>query len=378
MLRSDLVLLEGAVRVEPGTLSLAELHGVRALATRLGWLEEAAVDITCRNCGERIEVEPCSLLQLGPFVDAELDDPELDVLLDLEQAHEVEGLGEVRLRPVTAKEALPLHAALTARRLRVTADVVVAMGLAALGAEREPAAIARILQRCGDDAFADVCRLFHQAHYTQRLFALVLCPKCGARNDVDAPYDREFQWVLAEHAAHPEKGFPSLSEFDAMARRIAEPLMAKAHGPPVRLVVDGEVPAVDDGGEPLLGSYVPPPAMDGLTPTRPPMVTLYYRTFEAIERDEGRYDWEGELRETIEHELEHHVYFLRGDDPMDAEERDEIAREAVRVIGRKEATRRTLAVFGESGRDFFTRAWPLVLIGALVLLITIAESRCAP
>ena len=37
-----------------------------------------------------------------------------------------------------------------------------------------------------------------------------------------------------------------------------------------------------------------------------------------------------------------------------------------------------LAVFGESGRDFFVRAWPLVLIAALVLVITIAESRCAP
>ena len=56
--------------------------------------------------------------------------------------------------------------------------------------------------------------------------------------------------------------------------------------------------------------------------------------------EEGPYDWEDELAETIEHELEHHVSFLRGDDPMDDEERAEIRDEAVRIVGRGEATRR--------------------------------------
>jgi rubrerythrin len=106
-------------------------------------------------------------------------------------------------------------------------------------------------------------------------------------------------------------------------------------------------------------------------------VTIYYRTFEAIAREEGPFDWEAELRETIEHELEHHLYFLRGHDPMDEEEHAEIDREAVRVVGRSEATRRTVASFGASIKEFFTRAWPLVLIGAAVLAISIAESRCA-
>jgi hypothetical protein len=106
-------------------------------------------------------------------------------------------------------------------------------------------------------------------------------------------------------------------------------------------------------------------------------VTVYYQTFAAIEREEGPFDWEGELRETIEHELEHHVYFLRGDDPMDEEEHAEIEREAVRVLGRREATRRTLAVFGLSVPDFLSRAWPLVLIGAAALAITLAEGRCS-
>ena len=143
------------------------------------------------------------------------------------------------------------------------------------------------------------------------------------------------------------------------------------------LIVEDGVPAVDDGGEPLLGAYLPPPPKDAPVPTRPPTVTIYYRTFSRIEAEEGPYDWEGELRETIEHELEHHLYFLRGDDPMDEEERAEIGREAVRVVGEREATRRALAGFGLSIPDFFVRAWPLLLIGALVLLISLAESRCA-
>jgi hypothetical protein len=153
-------------------------------------------------------------------------------------------------------------------------------------------------------------------------------------------------------------------------------LIAEIPGEGVELVVDDGTPAVDDGGEPLLGSYLPPPPKDAPTVARPPTVTVYYKTFAAIERDEGRFDWEAELRETIEHELEHHVYFLRGDDPMDEEEHAEIDREALRIVGRAEATRRTLAVFGDSIPDFFVRAWPLVLIGALVLAITLAEGRC--
>jgi hypothetical protein len=113
-------------------------------------------------------------------------------------------------------------------------------------------------------------------------------------------------------------------------------------------------------------------------------VTIYYRTFEAMARQAGQagqdgpFDWEGELRETIEHELEHHVYFLRGDDPMDEAEREEIDREALRVVGRAEARRRTLALFGQSVPEFIVRAWPLVLIAAVVLAITLAEGRCAP
>jgi hypothetical protein len=136
-------------------------------------------------------------------------------------------------------------------------------------------------------------------------------------------------------------------------------------------VVESGTPAVDDGGEPLLGSYVPPYAGDLATPSRAPTVTIYYRTFRAIEADGGPFDWEAELEETIEHELEHHLFYLRGDDPMDAAERDAIDHEALRLIGRREATRRTLGSFGESIADFTRRTWPLWVIALAVLLMTI-------
>ena len=107
-----------------------------------------------------------------------------------------------------------------------------------------------------------------------------------------------------------------------------------------------------------------------------PRNTAANRDFQTVTKDERDFDWEDELRETIEHELEHHVYFLQGDDPMDDEERSEIVQEAVRVVGRRESTRRSLQVFGASFPDFFRRTWPLWLVAALALAITLAESRC--
>ena len=389
---------DGAVDLDPPKpvrdLPLGDFHLLRAVLTKAGWLAEDEVVIDCHNCGAALSVRPCARLETGPWEDDELGDPELDRTLAFETAHPIEriALGRVRqARTVTfarrtVGQALPLFAALSRPELVVDADLVEAMGIIALGATTDRRKIAHALADCSDAAFTSVTDAFLASHYPLRLGADVFCTACKARNTVDAPAEREFDLGRAapasdersanEDAEHPP--LPPLAEFVELAHAIAEPLVREIPGDPVEVVVEDGTPAVDDGGEPLLGSYMPPPPQDAPTPTRPPMVTLYYRTFEAIERDEGRYDWEGELRETIEHELEHHVYFLRGDDPMDAEERAEIDREAVRVIGKREATRRTLAVFGDSGRDFFVRAWPLVLIAALVLLISIAESRCAP
>jgi hypothetical protein len=246
----------------------------------------------------------------------------------------------------------------------------------ALGALTEPVRVARALADCDDEAFAGVTDAFLDAYYPMRLGGVAFCPKCNARNDVDAPYEREFAAAGTARRRQEEAAvrWPPLPAFDAFAERaerIAAPLIEEIPGERVELVIEGGTPAVDDGGEPLLGSYVPPHPGDHSTPTRPPTVTIYYRTFRAVEQDEGPYDWEDELRETIEHELEHHVYFLRGDDPMDDEERAEIDREAVRIVGRREAERRAASSFVASLRDFARLTWPLWIIALVALLLTI-------
>ncbi|HEX3345965.1 MAG TPA: hypothetical protein VHS09_15380, partial [Polyangiaceae bacterium] len=146
----DVKLLRDAAPVGVLSLELRDFHALRAIATRLGWLHEEAVAIACRNCGEPMQHRPCAALELGPYVDGELDDPEIDTTLALDVAHPVPPVRfaggttatEVRLRPVTASEAAPLHRALARRRLVVTDRVVRAMGVEALGPLRDARRIA--------------------------------------------------------------------------------------------------------------------------------------------------------------------------------------------------------------------------------------------
>jgi hypothetical protein len=144
----------------------------------------------------------------------------------------------------------------------------------------------------------------------------------------------------------------------------------------VALIVEGGVPACDDGGVPLLGSYVPPFAGSEQQPSQQGEVTLFYRTFRAEWQDGGPYDWRAEVRETLEHELEHHEGHLRGHDPMDEDERDEIAREVVRTVGKRALARRgTRALFSDWG-EFLRRTWPLwiVLLIAVIALVMFERS----
>lgn len=367
-------------------LALGDFHVLRALLTKAKLVFEEEVELDCHNCGEQLIVRPCEGMETGPWEDGELDDPELDWTAELGVALEIAPLplGRVReahtvtLAPRTVREAMPLFAALEADPLEVTEDVVRAMGVEALGPIDDPAHIARILSECDALDFGSVTDVFLEAHYSLRLACDLFCGSCKARNTVDAPYEREFEPLEREpddEAGPSQAAFPPLEEFVELAHAIAEPQIARIPGEKVELIVESDTPAVDDGGEPLLGSYVPPPPRDAPVPVTPPTVTIYYRTFEAAAK-QASFDWEDELRETIEHELEHHIFYLRGDDPMDEEEHAEIDREVVRVVGRGEATRRTLAVFGLSIPDFFARAWPLVLIGAAVLAITLAQAHC--
>lgn len=375
-----LELTDDGARVDVRDLALSDFHLLRALLLRAGFAEEAEVRVPCRNCEAELRVKPCASLEIGPWVDGELGDPELDATLPFGEAHEVRPvpLGRVRtartatFAPRTVREAAPLFRALAREPLDVDADFVRGMGLVSLGPESDVERLAEALATCDDDAFVSVTDAFLASHYPLRLGAAAFCEACGARNDVDAPYERELLPGTAparasEHVASAGEAFPDLDAFAARARAIAAPLLAEVRGEAVELVVEGGTPAVDDGGEPLLGSYVPPHPGDMGSPSRPPTVTVYHRTFRAMWNEEGPYDWEEELAETLEHELEHHDYFLRGEDPMDDEERAEIREEGLRLVGRREANRRALEGFGSSLGDFVRRTWPLFVLLAVAL-----------
>ncbi|HEY8041207.1 MAG TPA: hypothetical protein VIF15_15480 [Polyangiaceae bacterium] len=372
----DLVLRDQGRPLDLGGLELRDFHALRAIATRLGWLAEEPIEIACRNCGEATTHSPCATLELGPFVDGELDDPDLDRTLDLTSSHAVPpvplGGGvsarEAKLRDVTVAEAAPLHRALRRRRLVVSDRVVRAMGVESLGPERHPRRIAAALARCSDEAWSAIGELFLEAHYPPRLSSVVLCPKCGARNDLDAPYEREFE-PAARGAQSNDEVFPDFDAFDARAIAIFD--RAAPGGAAVALIVEEGVPACDDGGEPLLGAYVPPGGEPG-APVGRAEITVYYRTFRAMWDEDGPYDWEAELEETLEHELEHHTGWRVGHDPMDDEERDEIARERSRLVGRKTAARASVGALAGDLRDFLVRTWPIwLIVAAATLAITV-------
>jgi hypothetical protein len=370
----DVTLLRGTEPVDVSALELRDYHALRAIATRLGWLAEELVELACRNCAAAFAHAPCAALELGPFVDDELDDPELDRTLDLAAPHAVPPVRlaggatarEVKLRPVTAGEAAPLHRALRRRRLVVSDRVVRAMGIEALGPVRDARRIADALARCPDDAWAAIGDLFLEAHYPARLASVALCPKCGARNDVDAPYEREFEPSRPTEQSNAEV-FPDVDTFDARARAAFERIAGELASQ-LTLVVDEGVPDCDDGGEPLMGAYVPPGG-DASAPVGAGRITLYYRTFRAMWDEDGPYDWEAEVDETIEHELEHHDGWRAGHDPMDDEERAEIAHEHARVVGRKAAARAGVGALAADVGGFLARTWPIWLIVAVATVV---------
>jgi hypothetical protein len=360
------------------SFDLRDFHALRAIATHLGWLPEEPIEIACRNCDETFEVTPCAGLELGPFVDAELDDPDLDRTLDRSLAHPIPPVPladsavarDVRMRSLTAGEAEPLHRALRRRRLVLSERVVRALGIEALGAERNPRRLADALARCSDEAWEAIGDLFLEAHYPARLASVALCPKCGARNDVDAPYEREMEPGRTTEQSN-EEVFPDIDAFDERARSSFEEHAGQDLGA-VRLVVDSGVPACDDGGEPLLGSYVPAGG-DPTAPVGSGEVTLYYRTFRAMWQEDGPYDWAAEVDETVAHELEHHGAWRVGHDAMDDNERDEIARERERIVGRRVIVRQSVGHLGRDVAGFLVRTWPIWLI---VAAGTVAISVC--
>jgi hypothetical protein len=358
-------------------LALGDFHVLRALLLKQGLLDEEEIEIDCSNCAEILRVKACANLEMGPWEDGEANDPELDRTLPFDEPIPTDG-GELVLSKRTVRHVEPLFKALASPQLEIDAAVVTAMGIVSLAGAKDPATIATALMECDDAVFASITNAWLDAHYVPRLASDFVCPKCNAKNTGDAPYLREFDRGLVRGESRaPAVPLPPLADFVELAHAFAEPLLQATPEPPELIVEDG-TPAVDDGGVPLLGSYLPPPPKDAPVPMNAGSITLYYRTFEACVADEPGFDWETELRETIEHELEHHVYYLRGDDPMDDAERAAIAAEAVRLVGRSEAARRELKGFAGTFPDFLRRAWPLIVLAAFGLIVAIANARCTP
>jgi hypothetical protein len=78
----------------------------------------------------------------------------------------------------------------------------------------------------------------------------------------------------------------------------------------------------------------------------------------------------------VEHELEHHAGWRVGHDAMDDEERDEIVRERVRIVGRRAAAANVtgaLGAFAGDLRSFIAHTWPLWLIVAVAAAVTLCS-----
>lgn len=359
---------EGGARIDVRDLPLGDFHALAALLGWAGHVEDPLVPVTCLNCDAPTEIAPARLLEISPFVDGELDDDVLDRTEPFGEELEIAPvpIGRVRLArrvvlsPRDVRTAEPLFSWAIRPESGLDAAIVRALGVVRLGDVTSAARVAGALSACDADARRDFAAAWHATHYPTRLVGARACEACGARVEVDAPYDRELtRWLDAPREARPAAGFPDVEPFAERAMELADALVgdlpdAAAH---VAVVVEEGTPEVDEGGTPLLGGYLPPAASSHGT------VSVYYRTFRAMWDEEGPYDWEAELAETIEHELEHHLSFLRGHDEVDDEERALIRDEAARVVGRKETARRARSTGGV--REVLARTWPLwLLLGA--------------
>ncbi len=374
-------------RVDVDDLALVDFHALRAIATHEEWLPEEEVDVDCVNCENVIAIHPCRAMPLGPFIEQALDDPELDWRLEEGEPHPIPPItllskdvpaDTIVFRSVTVREAAPLHAALGKEPFVVDAAVVRGMGIVSLGDETDGAVIAKALDASLDtETFDAVARLFTELHYPPRLFGIARCSKCGARNDVDAPFDRELTWAPPPHAAASAGAgeteatpFVKFREFAARAQAIAKETFAEEHEPMLMLLVEGGVSLCDEGGVALLGSYLPASPGDNMSPSRPHEIAVYYRTFRTVWLEEGPYDWDDELVETLEHEYEHFLAELAGGDPMDEEERREIADEAIRIHGKSTLLKAEVGHLGSDFAGFLRRTWILWAIIIAVALLT--------
>lgn len=335
--------------------------------------------IVCQNCETRFEVKPSSALELGPYADDELDDDELDGSFAFDIAHAIpaldgnDGTSELRLAPRTVAEAAQLHRALERESgLRVTSAMVAGMGLVELDGERDPRKIARKLQLAPDDVLGAVIDWFELAHYPARLEVPHACPSCGMTEYVAVPAKRELSSQSAGDLVR-RGGFLTPAELELIVREEAESLYAELGVDAVDLALIEGPAETDDGGEPLLGCYRPPDP-EGLVP-RPAEIRIFHRTFENVFEDEGPYNVRAEIRETIQHELEHHLAYLAGEDAVDDDERSLIHHELAQRVGKREVGRRASREVRSDLWGFVTRTWYVWLIALAATLLSLLAER---
>lgn len=348
----------GAVRL--AELPLEAFHGARALAFRLGWVREEPVPVRCTNCDRVRDVALCSTLEVGPFRDGELDHPELDSAFAFHEPHELafdHRTAVVRLAPRTVGDLAPLYAR---RSLDSELDwdraLVEVLGIRALDDLTDAADIARRLREAPElaDALLD---LWESAHYPPRLEAAHRCD-CGAVQWLPVPALREFSEPASPTVPETPAGFPGPAGLEALAHKLSRRHLARLPASlRVQVIVQAGPADLDEAGNPLLGSYSRS-ELDGELHE----VRLYYRTFLNQWLEQGPYDVAAEVDETVRHELEHLVGSLVQDDPLDDEERADLAEEWESRVGRTEARRRRWWRLPVDFLGFLRATWPLWLL----------------
>lgn len=349
-------------------LSLRDYHALRDVAERLGAIAADPPELDCRNCGTPLRIDPTA----APTEDLDTWYAE-DHSPDLPE-------GRVVMEPVTVRRALPLWQALMRERPSITPPIVRALGLRAIDAERRPGRLARMLEDASDELWDRIAARFVLLNYADRATFPVVCPACGAVHDAPAPSLQELEAppeavreLLAETPSEGAAagGFPDADDFVEMVERIGEEVYAARGVRNIPLIVDRDVPPVDGSGEPLLGSYAPIHSGDAAGYTRLAFeIRLYYRSFRGLWEQDGPYDVEAEIRETIDHEVEHHLHFLAGHDPMDEAEREEALQELERTFGPRAVRRaRRTALLSELRGIVLMLVVVALVLGATVVAL---------
>jgi hypothetical protein len=376
----SLAVLDGRIELSTGRLddlALRDLHTLAACLLRAGWITEPELNLRCDNCGTERLVQAASTFEWGPLCDGELDDLELDAAYDwtrtlrlpvrVRREPEVRAFARLRLRAVTVADLRPLVSS-TRRDLSVrplTLQLLTSLGVEPCSPARARDLIAGIA-RLGARGASRLSALWLDAHVPPRLSASHRCEECGAVNVTQVPHATAIDWLTGPAESPPLErppDFPSPEEFARLVRAAKRRVFADRRVRGLRVIVDDGIPAVDDGGNPLLGSYVP----HGDPLDSPAVVHVYLRTFEAEKRLDPTFDVTREIFETVDHEVEHHLAFLRGEDPVDEEERLALAKDRERVVGRRELERRE-GVGAEVPRALRALA-PLLLVVVGVFLL---------